>query len=122
GFAEHSAETVLQNERRRIEQILSQFALRCADAQTACREIEAEGAPVEQILHEAQRTDLVILGSETFFEYGSETADATAEDVLRHSPRPVVCVPKELPDCKNCIVVAYDGSLQAARALHAFWA
>jgi nucleotide-binding universal stress UspA family protein len=45
--------------------------------------------------------------------------DETLRRILRSTPRPVVAVPSEIPD-GNAVVVAYDGSLQAARAVYAF--
>jgi nucleotide-binding universal stress UspA family protein len=39
--------------------------------------------------------------------------------ILRTAPRPVVGAP-ELPPAGNSVVIAYDGSLQAARSLYAF--
>jgi hypothetical protein len=43
----------------------------------------------------------------------------TLTKVLPNCPRPVVIVPNG-PSTGDAIVIAYDGSLQAARTLHAF--
>jgi len=49
---------------------------------------------------------------------------STVRRVLKNSPRPVIAVPArlniKLDDPGRTILVAYDGSLQAARALQAF--
>ena len=61
-----------------------------------------------------------MLGRQTHFRFGwEEEPDVTLSKVLADSPRPVVAVPDE-PEDGEAVVVAYDGSLQAARALYAF--
>ena len=73
-----------------------------------------------QVLAEAQECDLVVLGQRTHFEYGwRDQADETLARVLKDSPRPMVMVPTS-PIIGEAVMVAYDGSLQAARALAAF--
>ena len=85
-----------------------------------CKTLEDVGTPFVQILMEAQRYDLILLGQQTHFDYGREgEPDETLGKVLQDSPRPVVAVPKTLGGGES-VVVAYDGSLQAARALYAF--
>jgi len=122
---------LLSNSRHKIAQVLQQFARRCDEARVACRTVEDVGTPFVQILEdvgtpfvqilrEAQCYDLILLGQRTHFSYGCEGApDETLGKVLQDSPRPVVAVPKTLGGGES-VVVAYDGSLQAARALYAF--
>jgi len=63
---------------------------------------------------------VILLSQETHFRYGWESqGDDTLSQVLAALPRPVVAVPRELPEGES-VLVAYDGSLQAARALAAF--
>jgi nucleotide-binding universal stress UspA family protein len=62
----------------------------------------------------------VLLGKETHFEFETtRRPDGTLVRVLRHGCRPVVVAPLKLPKTRE-VVVAYDGSVQAARALQAF--
>lgn len=120
GFKKERDERRLAEARGQVEQFLSQFALRCAEAQVACKLLESPGMPWQQITLEAQRFDLIILGQESHFHFETrEEPDDTLQEVLRHSPRPVVMVPRALPP-EGPVLVAYDGSLPAARALHAF--
>ncbi len=110
----------LSHSRHRVKQTLEQFVRRCGDASVTCRTLEDVGSPYIQILMEAQRFDLVLLGLETHFDYGHEgKPDETLSKVLRDSSRPVVAVPKALGGDES-VVVAYDGSLQASRTLYAF--
>ena len=107
---------------RQVEQLLEVFALRCADAGIPSKVLEDTGLPWEQILLEAQRYDLVLLGQRTYFHFETQQSPCdTLRKVLKHSPRPVVTVPEKLGDGR-AVLVAYDGSMQAARALQAFQA
>ena len=86
----------------------------------ACKLLEDVGAPAEKIVLEAQRYDLIVLGRRTYFQRGPhEGPEDTLTQVLKRSPRPVLTVPDSVREGR-CVMVAYDGSLQAARALQAF--
>jgi len=114
------AQPFLSGSRQRGEMILQQFARRCGEAGVACKTLEDVGTPYVQILIEAQGCDLILLGRKTHFDYGHEgEPDETPGKVIQDSPRPVVAVPETLGEGES-VVVAYDGSLQAARALSAF--
>lgn len=111
---------LFKDEFRKVESYLQQFALKCAEQKIACKLLEDIGHPPERIVRQSERFDLVILGRRTFFlRDGQEEVDAVIKDVARHCPRPVVTVPNSLRPGK-CVLVAYDGSIQAARALQAF--
>jgi len=124
------AEPVLYRERiasarREVELFLAQFSLRCAAAGVACKVLEDVGLPHEQIELQAQRYDLILMGQQTRFHFETQEGyDDTVRRVLKNSPRPVIAVPARLnikpDDPGHTVLVAYDGSLQAARALHAF--
>ena len=106
--------------RKAVEQLLADFSRKCAEAGVASKVLEDEGDPVAQIVREAQRVDVVLLGQKTNFDLsGSAQVDEVLPSVLRQSPRPVVAVPKVLPT-GEAAVVAYDGSVQSARTLQSF--
>ncbi len=78
------------------------------------------GLPYEEILRESERYDLVLLGHEGHFRLGTEDLpDETLWNVLKRGPRPVVIAPPK-PSAGSSVVVAYNGSLQADRALQSF--
>ncbi len=115
----------IANARREVEQFLSDFSRRCAKAGVACKVLEDVGLPHEQIELQAQRYDLILMGQQTRFHFETQEGyDDTVRRVLKNSPRPVITVPARLrirPDEPgHTVLVAYDGSLQAARALQAF--
>jgi nucleotide-binding universal stress UspA family protein len=114
----HHDASLLTDATHKVEQFLEHCARRCAEANVACQLLQDIGLPAEQILLEAQRYDLILLGQHTFFHFETQRQpDDTLRVVLKQSPRPVVAVPAALPEGRT-IVVAYDGSLHAARALH----
>jgi nucleotide-binding universal stress UspA family protein len=121
-FKEHRDDVLVARARRQVEQFLEQFTLRCAEANVPHKLLENVGVPAEQILLEAQRYDLIVLGQQSHFRFAPhQTANGTLSRVLKNTPRPVVAVP-EHAGAGTTVMVAYDGSLQAARALHAFQA
>ena len=111
---------LIKDARRQVHQFQEKFTMRCHEDQVACKLLEDEGLPDEQILLEAQRYDMVLLGSESHFRFETQPRHCqTLERVLRDACRPVVVVPKSDVLGRE-ILVAYDGSVQAARTLHAF--
>ncbi len=119
-FFERLNATLLTELRARVDGIVSDCAQRCASEGVAFKPLEDEGTPSEQILMEAQRYDLVVLGRQTHFQFGwEEMPDMTLSRVLSESPRPVIVVPENAVE-GEAVLVAYDGSLQAARTLFAF--
>ncbi len=108
--------------RRKIERILDQFTSRCTAEGVSCKVLEDFGAPYKEILRESHRHDLVLLGHETHFrDETSNKGDDTLWRVLRRESRPIVIAPKEL-GTGSSVVLAYDESPQADRAMQAFQA
>jgi nucleotide-binding universal stress UspA family protein len=121
-YKEQRDEALLTDATRQVESILGQFAIRCTEAGIAYKLLEDVGTPPERIFVESQRFDLILLGQKTHFRFSSQDEeDDTLTEVLRNSPRPVVATPTQ-PPTGEAVVVAYDGSLQAARALQSFQA
>jgi nucleotide-binding universal stress UspA family protein len=113
----HRDASLLMDASHKVGQFLEDCARRCAEADVACQILQDIGLPAEQILLEAQRYDLIMLGQHTFFHFETQQQpDETLQVVLKQSPRPVVAVPAALPEGQG-VVVAYDGSLHAARTL-----
>jgi nucleotide-binding universal stress UspA family protein len=106
--------------RRLVEGPLERFAMRAVEAQVPHKQLEDIGLPCQEILREAERYDIILLGQKTYFHCLSQTPDRdTMDHLLRNTVRPVVAVPQILGS-GNGILVAYDGSQEAARALGAF--
>lgn len=108
--------------RGKVERFLDSFNERCDQAGVSCKVIDEVGLPYKEILRESHRCDLVLLGHETHFHFETaEKADETLWHVLRRESRPVVIAPPQLQPGSS-VVVAYDESPQADRALQAFQA
>ena len=108
---------------RQVDLVLERFAAGCGKAALSHVESKASGSPHELIEHEAQTCDLIVLarGADFRFRARDDDADDTIQRVLKNAPRPLLITPDgAFPP--GPVAVAYDGSLQAARALAAFQA
>ncbi len=105
---------------RRVEEILQAFAARCAAEGVSHILLKDIGMPEQQIVQESRMYDVTMLGQQTYFHFQTQDwPDETLRKVLRQISRPVVTVPESLP-CGTSVLVAYDGSPHADRALQAF--
>ncbi|MGE3536484.1 MAG: universal stress protein [Candidatus Tectimicrobiota bacterium] len=103
---------------RQVEQALAYCTQQSAAAAVRCRVSQATAHADVLLRLEAQCHDVILLGQQTFFQ-SPLRADDTLESVLRHTPRPIIVAPQFVPDGQT-VVIAYDGSLPAARTLQAF--
>jgi nucleotide-binding universal stress UspA family protein len=106
----------------KVAQLLEHYTQRCTEAGVTCQGRQEVGSPAECLLLDAQQYDLIVLGQQTFFHFETQDKpDETLAVVVKQSPCPVVAVPATLP-AGRAVVVAYDGSAHATRALHMFQA
>ncbi len=114
-------ENRLADVHQQVGQLLDRFASRCDEARVAHAERKLVGSPYELLAAESQSSDLVLLSRAFHFRFTLQDneGEETLRKVLKDSPRPIVLVP-ETPFPDGPVAVAYDGSLQAARALWAF--
>ncbi len=111
---------LLAKARRRVKGCLEDFARRCDAEGVRYRVIEAVGIPEMRIVEHSRLYDLMVMGQQTYFHFETQKwPDETLPNALRQSSRPVVAVPDTIRD-GNSVVIAYDGSPQADRALQAF--
>lgn len=119
-FKAERDEVLVARARRQVEQCLARFAVRCTEAGVAFKLLEEVGVPSEHMLLEAQRYDVLMFGQQPWGHVGTQGEPwAHLTTILKNAPRPVVTVPETLGD-GTAVIVAYDGSVQAARALQAF--
>lgn len=113
---------VLSAARRRAERTLAHFDEVCRKHSVRSQTRLDVGTPHLQIVAEAHRYDLVLLGCHTHFELGWRTAeDATLNHVLQECARPTIVVPSgPTPSLEGPAVLAFDGSMRASRALYDF--
>lgn len=118
----------LATARERVNAVLQNFhdeARACGVLSQKTREVE--GNPVRLIEREATAHDLVTLGRNSLFDVEGELYDLPlcVERIVRAEPRPILLVPssnscRELDDMMKAVVLAFDGSPAASRALHMF--
>jgi nucleotide-binding universal stress UspA family protein len=109
---------LLADANSRVDEFLKQVAAGCP-ADVVCRSIKAVGHPYKQILVESEPFDIVLLSQQPQFHFETQSRDTdTVRKVVLNSPHPVVIVPERLPESES-VLVAYDGSPAAGRALQA---
>lgn len=119
-YKQRSDDARFHHATQHVDQILERFSLRCTEAAISSKVLKDVGEPYEAILRQAQRYDIILLGQQTHFHFATQEGPCeTLKNVLQSTPRPVVAVP-EKGATGTSVVVAVDGSLQAARALQAF--
>ena len=86
-----------------------------------------EGNPLQLVANEATAHDLVALGRNSIFDVEGELYDLplSVERIVRDEPRPILLVPSEengsgATISDDPLLVAFDGSPAASRALHMF--
>jgi nucleotide-binding universal stress UspA family protein len=84
--------------------------------------VKLSGDPEELLVREAQAVDLLVIGRKSIPEGPGRSASHVLRQTLRHAPRPVLCVRQsDGSSWENApVLVAYDGSPQAAKTLQIF--
>lgn len=103
------------------DRVLKQYAARCTEAGVSCTTPAVTGLSPEQALFEAQRHALIVMDRLRILIPGFEGRQAQdLGRILKNRLRPIVLVPPNGSGGGRAkVVVAYDGSLQSARALYA---
>ncbi len=115
------AAPLLADARRKAGEIERRFVDRARKAGVLYRMLEYRGTPHVQLAEESQGHDLIVLGRRTHFDFGWEDEpDDTLAQVLRSGSRPVVTAPPARGGDGRAVMIAYDGSLQAAHAVFSF--
>ena len=120
-FKQQRDEALLADAHQRAQEWLDAFVARCRDAGVSVRTLELTGRPGPVILEEMQRHDLTLLGRHANFRFETEEQDLQTRDhVLRRAGKPVVIVPEDVVEAGPAVLVAYDQSPAADRALRSF--
>ena len=103
-----------------IEALLEKFKNVCEKKGVKHSEAELQGSPSEIIMQQSIFYDLVVMGIRTYYYYKmAEDPGVSLEGILRHTITPVFAAPEKYVPI-NKVVIAFDGSLPAARALQRF--
>jgi len=98
------------------------FERRCRLAGVTARSLEIVGRPADSILTEMEAHHLTVIGRDANFRFETDEHDnKTLNTILHRAMRPVLLVP-ETTDAElgQTVLVAYDGSNAAKRALTSF--
>lgn len=98
------------------------FLDRCEKAGVLARGVEATGRPSHTILAELESRDLAVLGRDANFLFETDEKDSATRHVILHRARkPVLLVPPGPPaGDRRIVMIAYDGSSAANRAVESF--
>jgi nucleotide-binding universal stress UspA family protein len=118
-FKEERDAAVVKAAHAQIDDALKGFAERCHAASVFPVSEKQIGDPVKVLVEQVQRYDLLVVGKRHRAGDNWELCGQTLEQLLRTTPRPVISVP-EVRENESPVLVAYDGSMQAARTLQAF--
>lgn len=103
----------------RIQLLLKQFHLKCEREGVAHCEEETQGTPSKMIIQKSIFYDLIIIGLCTYYHFETNEPCKFIDKFLDHSVTPILAVPDYFKPIKN-VLIAFDGSLPAADALHRF--
>lgn len=119
-IAEQTVSTMLNDAKEHAENLIAQFRMDCDLHGIAHEDIIFTGTPCEGLSQEGKTADMIFTGLRTFFHYPTREGPGDTLEMLMKDPVcPVLAVPKDL-DLPRNVVIAYDGSRGAARALQAY--
>lgn len=121
-FKHDRDESLLADAKKHADDWLALFEGRCLAASVPAISLEVVGRPADAILEEMDKHDLTVMGKDANFRFETETHDEKTRAVILHrATRPVLLVPESLtPTLGEVVLVAYDGSGAAKRALASF--
>lgn len=119
-FKIHRDQEILKQHHKRIQDMLNHFKTLCQEKGVAHSVSEVEGFPSTEIEVLSESHDLIVVGRTTDFNFDLDVdTDFTVRHIIRDNPRPIVVVTEAI-DLEKKVLIAYDGSLQAARSLHMY--
>jgi nucleotide-binding universal stress UspA family protein len=97
-----------------------EFLTRCQSEDAVGQVVLLEGSPADRVRASAATHDAIVIGRDTDF-HGQSSAGVAAslEQILKGNPRPVIVTPETVNPLSR-VLIAYDGSTPAARALQLF--
>lgn len=116
-FKSHRDEQIVEMARKDATELISQIEAATRSRNVECRTAICEGDTVKVIASAVQRCDLLVCGH----AIGGDASERSLfHAILKHCPRPALIVPQGGGSAEPTVLIAYDGSAQAARALASF--
>jgi nucleotide-binding universal stress UspA family protein len=121
-FKHERDDALVAEARKRAADAVALFERRCREGGVAARSLEVVGRPLDAILDEMSARELTVLGRDANFKFEIEREDSATRDAILHrATTPVLLVPENAaPRLGGTVLVAYDGSGAAKRALASF--
>jgi len=106
----------------RVKSLLGKFKARCSEKNVQANEAEYQGSPCDWIIKESIYYDMVVMGLRTHYNFETDKeAGNTLDKVLGNTITPILAVPDNYSSFENGnALIAFDGSLPAAKALQRF--
>lgn len=103
-----------------VDQATNRFKTACTDADLESRVINVEGDPFEILSCEWRSNDITVLGLRDWFDHGFvDEPEDTLVSLVTKGVQPILAVGPEFRPIHK-VLVAYDGSKEAARAMKTF--
>ncbi|MCB2204764.1 universal stress protein [bacterium] len=119
-MSEVTVSSMLNDAKQHAEELILRFRETCDGESIAHEDIIYTGTPCQGLQEEAKTADLIVIGLRTFFHYPTrEGPGDTLEQLLKDPVCPVLALPEKHALPQN-VIIAYDGSNGAARALQAY--
>jgi nucleotide-binding universal stress UspA family protein len=120
-FKKERDAVLLEDAHARAAAWLEGLVVRGRTAGLTVRTLELAGRPAEMILEQVPNHDLTVLGRHVNFRFETQDHDRYTRDrILRRAGKPILVVPEHCVAAGSAVMLAYDGSPAAARALRSF--
>lgn len=112
-------EKILKDAKHRVHDLEQKFMAYCKNQKISSSIIDTTGVPFEEIEYFSTEFDLIIIGKDANFHFSpiQETTYAV-KHILKDSPRPILVTSPQLPQDSSDVLIAFDGTFAASRALH----
>lgn len=113
-------EQLLQKAKQHIHKLEKSFMDYCKKQDVSCSVIDVVGVPSSEIEHYITGYDILIIGKDADFHFNDDHEPSLSiQQLLKDNPRPIIATSPHLPNHNSShILVGFDGSLAASRALH----
>lgn len=119
-YAEMLREQLNEESRQTARQLIDQFETTVKRSNVEFAEAIEEGVPFERIIEDMKYHDLLVVGREPHFFYNRpQQRTDTLEKVVKEGTSPVLVVGSHVRPV-DTVLLAYDGSIPAARTMQQF--